>query len=148
MTVASTAMPTVVGDLGGIHLYSWVFTGYLLTSTVTVPLYGKLADLYGRKPVLLFGIALFLVIVSYLSWRWAFFINVPAGICAAALLVVALHEHVERHQHSLDILGAGVLMLGTDESAAQVGPVSFASRGWSTHLREAIIPVPVVVAPS
>jgi len=61
MTVVSTAMPTVVGDLGGIHLYSWVFTAYLLTSTVTVPLYGKLADLYGRKPVLMFGIALFLV---------------------------------------------------------------------------------------
>src|SRR2546422_3576466 len=61
MTVVSTAMPTVVGDLGGIHLYSWVFTAYLLTSTVTVPLYGKLADLYGRKPVLLGGIALFLV---------------------------------------------------------------------------------------
>src|SRR5258708_15107177 len=61
MTVVSTAMPTVVGDLGGIHFYSWVFTAYLLTSTVTVPLYGKLADLYGRKPVLLAGIAIFLV---------------------------------------------------------------------------------------
>src|SRR2546426_486701 len=61
MTVVSTAMPTVVGDLGGIHYYSWVFTAYLLTSTVTVPIYGKLADLYGRKPVLLAGIALFLV---------------------------------------------------------------------------------------
>src|SRR5207248_2533278 len=61
MTVVSTAMPTVVGDLGGIHFYSWVFTAYLLTSTVTVPLYGKLADLYGRKPVLLFGIGVFLV---------------------------------------------------------------------------------------
>src|SRR6267378_3082731 len=61
MTVVSTAMPTVVGDLGGIHYYSWVFTAYLLTSTVTVPLYGKLADLYGRKPVLLAGIGVFLV---------------------------------------------------------------------------------------
>src|SRR6267142_803709 len=61
MTVVSTAMPTVVGDLGGIHHYSWVFTAYLLTSTVTVPLYGKLADLYGRKPVLLAGIGVFLV---------------------------------------------------------------------------------------
>ncbi|HLM75319.1 MAG TPA: MFS transporter, partial [Polyangiaceae bacterium] len=47
-TVVSTAMPTVVGDLGGIHIYSWVFTAYLLTSTVAVPIYGKLADLYGR----------------------------------------------------------------------------------------------------
>ncbi len=60
MTVVSTAMPTVIGDLGGIQHYSWVFTAYLLASTVTVPLYGKLADLYGRKPIMLLGIALFL----------------------------------------------------------------------------------------
>jgi EmrB/QacA subfamily drug resistance transporter len=60
MTVVSTAMPTAVGDLGGVHLYAWVFSAYLLTATVTVPIYGKLADLYGRKPILLFGIALFL----------------------------------------------------------------------------------------
>lgn len=59
-TVVSTAMPTVIGDLGGIQLYSWVFTAYMLASTVTVPIYGKLADLHGRKPVLLFGILLFL----------------------------------------------------------------------------------------
>jgi EmrB/QacA subfamily drug resistance transporter len=181
MTVVSTAMPTVVGDLGGIHYYSWVFTAYLLTSTVTVPIYGKLADLYGRKPVLLAGIAVFLVgsmasglahsigaliafralqglgagamqpttltivgdiynleerarmqgvfgavwgvagligpllggiIVKYLSWRWVFFINVPAGIASAALLVVALHEDVEHRAHSLDLAGAGLLTLG------------------------------------
>ncbi|WP_373047793.1 MDR family MFS transporter [Vulgatibacter sp.] len=60
MTVVSTAMPTVVGDLGGIHLYAWVFTAYLLASTVMVPIFGKLADLYGRKPILLFGLAVFL----------------------------------------------------------------------------------------
>ena len=61
MTVVSTAMPTIVGDLGGIHLYSWVFTGYLLSSTVMVPIFGKLADLYGRKPILLLGMAVFLI---------------------------------------------------------------------------------------
>ena len=60
MTVVSTAMPTAVGDLGGIHLYAWVFAAYMLTATVTLPIYGKLADLYGRKPVMLAGIALFL----------------------------------------------------------------------------------------
>jgi EmrB/QacA subfamily drug resistance transporter len=60
MTVVSTAMPTAVGDLGGIHLYAWVFTAYMLTATVTLPIHGKLADLYGRKPVMLAGIALFL----------------------------------------------------------------------------------------
>lgn len=60
MTVVSTAMPTVVSELGGIQSYAWVFTAYMLSSTITVPIYGKLADLYGRKPILLFGIGLFL----------------------------------------------------------------------------------------
>jgi len=60
MTVVSTAMPTAVGDLGGIHLYAWVFAAYMLTMTVTLPIHGKLADLYGRKPVMLAGIAVFL----------------------------------------------------------------------------------------
>jgi EmrB/QacA subfamily drug resistance transporter len=59
-TVVATAMPTVVADLGGIALYGWVGASYLLASTVTVPLYGKLADRSGRKPVLMIGIALFL----------------------------------------------------------------------------------------
>ncbi len=60
-TIVSTAMPSIVGKLGGITLYSWVFSIYLLTSTVTVPIYGKLADLYGRKPLFLFGTTLFLI---------------------------------------------------------------------------------------
>lgn len=59
MTVVSTAMPTVVGDLGGVHFYAWVFTAYLLSSTITVPVFGKLADLYGRKPILMVGLLLF-----------------------------------------------------------------------------------------
>src|SRR5438067_154576 len=54
-------MPTVIGQIGGIQLYGWVFSAYLLTSTVTVPIYGKLADLFGRKPVLLAAIAIFMV---------------------------------------------------------------------------------------
>jgi len=61
MTVVSTAMPTVVAELGGALHYGWVFTAYMLTSTVTVPIYGKLADLHGRKPVMLVAMALFLV---------------------------------------------------------------------------------------
>lgn len=60
-TIVGTAMPSIVGKLGGITLYSWVFSIYLLTSTTTVPIYGKLADLYGRKPLFLFGAALFLI---------------------------------------------------------------------------------------
>jgi EmrB/QacA subfamily drug resistance transporter len=59
-TVVGTAMPTIVGKLGGVSLFSWVIAAYLLTSTTTVPVYGKLSDLYGRKPVLLVGIGLFL----------------------------------------------------------------------------------------
>jgi EmrB/QacA subfamily drug resistance transporter len=60
-TVVGTVMPTIAGELGGLRLFSWVFSVYLLTSTVTVPIYGKLADLYGRKPVILFGVSLFLI---------------------------------------------------------------------------------------
>lgn len=60
-TVVDTAMPTIVGQLGGLALYSWVFTSYLLTSTTTVPLYGKLADLYGRLPVFYAGVVVFLL---------------------------------------------------------------------------------------
>src|SRR5215472_9864123 len=60
-TIVGTALPSIVGKLGGITLYSWVFSIYLLTSTTTVPIYGKLADLYGRKPLFLFGTTLFLL---------------------------------------------------------------------------------------
>lgn len=61
MTVVSTAMPSVVADLGGLNHYSWVFTAYMLAATITVPIYGKLADIYGRKPILQIGLLLFLV---------------------------------------------------------------------------------------
>ncbi len=60
-TIVGTAMPSIVGKLGGITLYSWVFSVYLLTSTTSVPIYGKLADIYGRKPIFLLGSALFLL---------------------------------------------------------------------------------------
>lgn len=180
MTVVSTAMPTVVGDLGGIRLYSWVFTAYMLSATVTVPIYGKLADLYGRKPILLFGIVVFLIgsvlsgqaqsieqliafralqglgagamqpitmtvigdlfdveqrakmqglfgavwgaagivgpllggyIVSALSWRWVFYINVPAGLLCLGMLLFAYHESVEKRKRVFDV--AGTLLLTT-----------------------------------
>src|ERR1700758_364587 len=60
-TIVSTALPTIVGDLGGLSHLSWVVTAYLLASTVVTPLYGKLGDLYGRKVMLRVAIGLFLV---------------------------------------------------------------------------------------
>jgi EmrB/QacA subfamily drug resistance transporter len=60
-TIVGTALPTIVGQLGGINHYSWVVTAYLLASTASTPLYGKMADLYGRRPVFLFSIGTFLV---------------------------------------------------------------------------------------
>jgi EmrB/QacA subfamily drug resistance transporter len=60
-TIVATAMPTIVGDLGGFRLFSWVFAAYLLTMAVTVPIYGRLADIYGRKRVFFAGTGIFLV---------------------------------------------------------------------------------------
>lgn len=60
-TVVATAMPTIVGQLGGLEHYSWVFSAFMLTSTTTVPLYGKLSDLYGRKTIYLVAMGLFLI---------------------------------------------------------------------------------------
>ncbi|MFD7611099.1 MFS transporter [Streptomyces sp. NPDC059828] len=60
-TVVSTAVPQIVGELGGFSVFSWLFSGYLLAATVTIPVYGKLSDTFGRKPVLITGIVLFLV---------------------------------------------------------------------------------------
>src|SRR5207244_3667353 len=59
-TIVSTALPTIVGDLGGLTHLSWVVTGYLLAATVSGPLYGKLGDLYGRKMLLQSAIVIFL----------------------------------------------------------------------------------------
>jgi EmrB/QacA subfamily drug resistance transporter len=60
-SIVATAMPTIVADLGGFHLFSWAFAVFLLTQAVSIPIYGRLADLYGRKPVFFAGTSLFLV---------------------------------------------------------------------------------------
>ncbi|MEV6115753.1 MFS transporter [Streptomyces sp. NPDC052109] len=60
-TIVSTAVPQIVGDLGGFSVFSWLFSGYLLAVTVTLPVYGKLSDTFGRKPVLVTGAAVFLL---------------------------------------------------------------------------------------
>ncbi|MBB6098094.1 EmrB/QacA subfamily drug resistance transporter [Deinobacterium chartae] len=60
-TIVATALPRIASELNGLNLYSWVTTAYLLASTALVPIYGKLSDLYGRKPVLVFGVVVFLI---------------------------------------------------------------------------------------
>ena len=180
-TVVGTAMPTIIGQLGGVEQYGWVFAGYLLTATTTVPLYSKLADIYGRKPIFLFGLALFVIgsvlcgfstsmtmliafravqglgagavqpiaftivgdsfdlarrarmqglfsavwgfsaivgpaiggiITQTIGWQWVFFVNLPVGLVAAALVGITLHEHIERRRHAIDWAGAATLTGG------------------------------------
>jgi Na+/melibiose symporter-like transporter len=60
-TIIATAVPSIVASLGGFAEFPWLFSVYLLAQAVTVPIYGKLADVFGRKPVMLFGIGLFLI---------------------------------------------------------------------------------------
>ena len=60
-TVVSTSMPTIVARLGGLELYSWVFSIYMLTSALTTPIFGKLADLFSKRRLMLIGIAIFLI---------------------------------------------------------------------------------------
>jgi EmrB/QacA subfamily drug resistance transporter len=177
-TVVGTAMPTIVAQLGGLAHYSWVFSAYLLTSTVTVPIWGKLSDLFGRRLLYQAGIAVFLIgsaacglsqtmmhlvfarafqgigagalvplamtiigdmftleerakmqglfsgiwglssivgpllggfITDQLSWRWVFYINLPIGIAAAAIIGVALQEPPRTARPAIDYLGAALL---------------------------------------
>ncbi len=70
-TIVSTAMPQIASQLGGLHLYSWVFAAFLLTQTAMTVVFGKLSDLYGRRPVLLAGIAIFLVGSILAGFAWS-----------------------------------------------------------------------------
>ncbi len=93
-TVVGTAMPTVIASLGGLQHYSWVFSAYLLTSTVTVPIWGKLSDLYGRRPLYQIGILIFLAgsILSGISTSMFQLIVFRAiqGLGAGALVPLAM----------------------------------------------------------
>jgi EmrB/QacA subfamily drug resistance transporter len=80
-TVIATAVPTVVRDLGGFSQFPWLFSVYLLTQAVTVPIYGKLADVLGRKPVLFFGVSVFVASSLLCGIAW----SMPALIVARAL---------------------------------------------------------------
>ncbi|MGW4608782.1 MFS transporter [Streptomyces sp. NPDC004532] len=88
-TIVSTAVPQIVGDLGGFSVFSWLFSGYLLAVTVTLPVYGKLSDTMGRKPVLVAGAVLFLVgsLLCAVAWNMGALIafRVVQGLGGGAL---------------------------------------------------------------
>ena len=93
-TIVGTALPRIVTDLAGNDLYVWAFTAYLLTATVSGPLYGKLSDLFGRRPIFLFGVSVFLVGsllcgISGEMWQFLVFRGIQ-GLGAGALFPIAL----------------------------------------------------------
>jgi EmrB/QacA subfamily drug resistance transporter len=111
-TVVATAIPQVVRDLGGFSLFSWVFSAYLLTQTVTIPVYGKLADQWGRKPILIAGTIVFLVF---------------SGLCALSWNMVSLIAF-----RGLQGVGAGAIMATVNTLAGDLYDLSERGRvqGW------------------
>src|ERR1700722_3901509 len=111
-TVVGTAIPQVVRDLGGFSLFSWVFSAYLLLQTVTIPVYGKLADQWGRKPVLITGTIVFLVF---------------SGLCALSWNMVSLIAF-----RGLQGIGAGAIMATVNTLAGDLYDLSERGRvqGW------------------
>ncbi|MEU8968829.1 MDR family MFS transporter [Streptomyces monashensis] len=173
-TIVSTALPTIVSDLGGLEHLSWVVTAYLLASTAATPLWGKLGDQYGRKRLFQTAIVIFLIgsalcgmaqnmgeligfralqglgggglmvlsmaivgdlvpprergryqglfgavfgatsvlgpllgglLTEHLSWRWVFYVNLPVGVVALAVIATALHLPRRSERHVIDYLG-------------------------------------------
>lgn len=93
-TIVSTAMPQIVAQLGDLHLYSWVFSSFLLAQTAMTVVFGKLADLYGRKPIMLAGIAIFLIgsVLAGFAWSMPAMIafRLIQGVGAGAIQPVTL----------------------------------------------------------
>ncbi|MBQ1123648.1 MDR family MFS transporter [Streptomyces sp. B15] len=179
--IVGTAMPTIVGELGGLEHLSWVVTAYTLTTAASTPLWGKLGDMFGRKGVFLTSIVIFLVgsmtsgaaqtmgqligfralqglgagglmvgamaimgdlipprergkymgmmagvmslamiggplvggtLTDHLGWRWAFYINLPLGAVALAMVGTVLHLPKKRSQGRIDYTGAVLLTVG------------------------------------
>ena len=125
-TIVATAMPTIVGALGGIDLFSWIFGAYLLTQAILIPIYGRLADLYGRKPVLLFGIGVFLVgsALCGLAWNMVSLIvfRVLQGIGAGALIPVSQTVVADIYSGEARARMQGYIS-STFGSAAVIGPM-------------------------
>ena len=125
-TVVSTAMPTIIGDLGGLPLYAWVFSIYLLTSTVAMPVYGRLADIHGRRRLILVAIGVFLTgaIVCAFARSMPQLIAARAiqGLGAAGLVPIALT--VSGDLYSLEQRArVQALFSGVWGFAALVGPL-------------------------
>ncbi|MEV8396929.1 MDR family MFS transporter [Streptomyces niveus] len=180
--IVGTAMPTIVGELGGLEHLSWVVTAYTLATAASTPIWGKIGDMYGRKKIFLLSIVIFLIgsalsgmaqdmgqligfraiqglgagglmvgvmaiigdlipprergkyqgmmagvmalamiggplvggtITDHLGWRWSFYINLPLGAVALAMIVTVLHlPAVERTKSKVDYLGAALLTVG------------------------------------
>jgi EmrB/QacA subfamily drug resistance transporter len=190
-TVIGTAMPTVIATLGGLAHYSWVFAAYLLTSTASVPIWGRLSDLYGRRRLYLAGIVVFIAgsalsgaarsmtelivyraiqglgaviplsmtivgelyaleerprtqaffsgvwglasiagplvggwITDALSWRWVFYLNLPFGLLAIAIIWLAYPAKTRTTESRVDWLGAGLLFSGVTALLVALGDVT------------------------
>src|ERR1700744_3512384 len=93
-TIVATAMPQIVTELGGLRLYSWVFSSFLLAQTAMTVVFGKLADVYGRKPIMLFGIAVFLIGSVLAGFAWSMPVMIAfrliQGVGAGAIQPVSL----------------------------------------------------------
>ena len=94
VTIVATAMPGIVTELGGLHLYSWVFSSFMLAQTATTVVFGKLSDIFGRRPTMLAGIAIFLLgsVLAGFAWSMPSMIafRVLQGLGAGAILPIAL----------------------------------------------------------
>lgn len=121
-TIVATAMPRIITELAGLDRIAWVGTAYLLTSTVTVPIYGKLGDIYGRRPVLVFGVLVFLA-GSMLCGLAGEFGGLPVLGDGMDQLIIF---------RALQGLGAGALTTGAFATVADIAPP--AERGKYTGL--------------
>jgi EmrB/QacA subfamily drug resistance transporter len=124
-TIVSTALPTIVGDLGGLNHLSWVVTSYLLASTCSTPIYGKLGDMYGRKPVFLAAIVIFLIG------------SMLAGLSETMLELIAFR--------AIQGVGAGGLMVSAQAIIADIVPPR--QRGRYMGLIGAVFAVASVAGP-
>jgi len=222
-TIVATALPRIVGELGGVDHYSWVFSAYMLGATVTTPIYGRLSDVYGRRPFFVAGILIFMAgavisgtasgmaqliagravqglgagaliplavatigdlippsergrwqgltgavfgfasvigpttggwISDHADWRWVFFVSLPVGLIALAVVVTTLKipPHPDRGTH-VDYAGAALLALGLSAgllAIVQGGPFELYAIAagvlavfvwWERRVEQPIVPV-------